>query len=368
VNAVLDVEKEIYRFSDIKEIDVLDTANDSIDSDSLRKAVQLYNQALTSIQTKSDDIAVIELKKAISIYPDFIEAKVLLSLCYIIRKQIKEAEELLLDITNSDDYLARAHQYLQYINSIKLKQKSGKDGNKASISRHFFKPKINIDHFKIDIFKICVIFFIGVFISYVFFHNSITALKNHNAEKTAYSDSIKTDYEKKFELYDSQIATAKSKITELQQQIDQSNKDISYLSNVKKLLAIEQANNNGDKEKAADMLVALKDFEFRDIEKQKYQSLYEKIIPNLARNFYYQGYSFYESRKYSEAIDAFNKSLKYDPRGDNAQYVLYFAARCYQIQGDKMNAADYYNQLINYFPNSKYASYAKNRLNQINNP
>jgi len=44
----------------------------------------LYNKALEDFRAKSEDIAIIELKKAISLNPDFHEAMNLLGIFYII--------------------------------------------------------------------------------------------------------------------------------------------------------------------------------------------------------------------------------------------------------------------------------------------
>jgi len=46
--------------------------------DNIKNSIILYNKALESLRTNSEDIAIIELKKAISISPDFYEAMNLL--------------------------------------------------------------------------------------------------------------------------------------------------------------------------------------------------------------------------------------------------------------------------------------------------
>ena len=46
------------------------------------KAIQLFNKALEDIKSGNEDIAIIQLKKAISLYPSFFEAMNLLGICY----------------------------------------------------------------------------------------------------------------------------------------------------------------------------------------------------------------------------------------------------------------------------------------------
>jgi tetratricopeptide (TPR) repeat protein len=51
----------------------------------LSDAVEMYNQALGHIKQKSDDLAIIQLKKAVEINPRFVDALNLLTLCYLIQ-------------------------------------------------------------------------------------------------------------------------------------------------------------------------------------------------------------------------------------------------------------------------------------------
>lgn len=57
----------------------------------LNNAVAMYNQALAYIKQKSDDLAIIQLKKAIEINPHFVDALNLLTLCYLIQNDRERA-------------------------------------------------------------------------------------------------------------------------------------------------------------------------------------------------------------------------------------------------------------------------------------
>ncbi|MCL1878209.1 MAG: hypothetical protein FWF80_05080 [Defluviitaleaceae bacterium] len=71
----------------------------------LNDAVDMYNQALEHIRHKSDDLAIIQLKKAVEINPRFVDALNLLTLCYLIQNERERAATaaervLSLDIMN----------------------------------------------------------------------------------------------------------------------------------------------------------------------------------------------------------------------------------------------------------------------------
>ena len=57
----------------------------------MTEAGRLYNQALVYAYQKSEDMAVIGLKKAVDLSPDFVEAHCLLALCYIAMKDKNHA-------------------------------------------------------------------------------------------------------------------------------------------------------------------------------------------------------------------------------------------------------------------------------------
>ena len=57
----------------------------------LSDAVEMYNQALGHIKQKSDDLAIIQLKKAVETNPRFIDAHNLLTLCYLIQNDKDKA-------------------------------------------------------------------------------------------------------------------------------------------------------------------------------------------------------------------------------------------------------------------------------------
>ncbi|MBC7958657.1 MAG: tetratricopeptide repeat protein, partial [Vallitaleaceae bacterium] len=79
--------------------------------DKLSSAIKKYNQALQHIKQDSEDLAVIQLKKVLSLNPKFIKAYALLALCMIKENQIPKAQKILLKILTIDknNYIARKY-------------------------------------------------------------------------------------------------------------------------------------------------------------------------------------------------------------------------------------------------------------------
>ncbi|MBS5793423.1 MAG: hypothetical protein KIC92_01525 [Clostridiales bacterium] len=89
----------------------------------LDDSVRLYNQAIKYLKHRDDDLAVIRLKKSLSINPNFIDAMNLLSFCYIIQRKYKRA----LKISNKVLLLDKDNKIaLRYLEEIESKNKKNK--------------------------------------------------------------------------------------------------------------------------------------------------------------------------------------------------------------------------------------------------
>ncbi len=348
---MFDVEYEVNTLSVIHEEEILSRITPDANPSNVKKAVELYNQAVESIQTNSSDIAAIELKKSISLYRDFIEAKILLSLCYLIGQQLVEAEHILEGILEQHNTVAKVHQYIHYINDIKGKSKKDKT-----------KTFINLNQSKQNIIKVSVGFVAGIIITCILLYGSVASI---NLKKSLESAKLEDDYESKITEYNANLSDAHNKINALQQQLDKESTNDRYLDKVKKLLEIEYLINNGQKEQAANALVLLKETTFTGVEQEKYKELYDSIVPKLATKLYFDGYTKYEAGKYNEALTLFEKSLSYNAKSTVAQNAMYYAGRCYQKSGDTANATTYFKRIISEFTNDAYAGHASSRLREM---
>lgn len=361
--AMLDVWKEFSRFKIIEEQDFLRDNGYNKDPEKLKNALNLYNQAINDIQLKSDDIAAIGLKKAISIYPEFLDAKVLLSLCYILRGQVEQAQEQLKEVIASDDAIAHAYRYLQQITQTKDGVKN--KGFKERINTTRISKVSNTKSKRAVYLKGIAILIAGILISSFFYINSLTQIRKSEHEQVSRLEKTIQDNEESIAEYELKLEEANREMDRMRQYLDEKAVTDEYLENVKILLEIDQLVDNNEKEKAAGLLIALKDFPFQDFENEKYETLYEKVIPSVASETYYKGYNLYQARRYDEAVVAFEKLFEYDIKNNQYQYALYYAGRCYQFAGDKDRAINYYNQIINLFPNGEYVWHAKNRIQEL---
>ncbi|MCL1882756.1 MAG: hypothetical protein FWF81_03275 [Defluviitaleaceae bacterium] len=79
-------------------------------------AVGMFNQALGHIKQKSDDLAIIQLKKAVEINPRFVDALNLLTLCYLIQNDRERATTMAERVISIDSFNPVALNYYTILN------------------------------------------------------------------------------------------------------------------------------------------------------------------------------------------------------------------------------------------------------------
>ena len=169
--------------------------------ENIRESIYLYNKALENIKTKSEDIAIIELKKTISLNPEFSEARNLLGLSYYSRKEFDKAKEVFKEIINLDLNCLYAMKYLTELGDTSFTEKYGfvlkkklrikvsnevKDSSSTvkNISRWIieslnFKKGFTYESKKlITGLAIGIVFTLGIILPVVFVQNSSLALNS----------------------------------------------------------------------------------------------------------------------------------------------------------------------------------------------
>jgi tetratricopeptide (TPR) repeat protein len=171
-------------------------------------------------------------------------------------------------------------------------------------------------------------------------------------------DEVRQEYEKNYqELQD--------KYDLLKEDRDAAARQIDYYRSAIKLYEIESMARDGKYEEAADMLLLLKTVEYRDAELDKFNKLYETVLPQAAKSAYDKAYRSYNSRKYQEALQYYEKVQLYDPEYKNMDAVLYYMGRSYQLLQESRKAVSMFQKLIDNYPKSAYLKSAKMRMNEL---
>lgn len=376
---MIDLKKELQNYPPI-DIEKL-LANTPDLPDNLKNSMQLYNKALEGFKTKSEDIAVIELRKSISLNPDFHEAINLLGVYYASTGQNDKAKEVFERVISAERNSVIALDYLKSVDpgfktstsklskvkvekeepkNTELKRKRQESPNPGTGS--IFGAGINRK--KNETGKYVACFIAGALLVFLFsikFYWSPEA-KDVNSDIDVVVDStpeVKEDFEAKYNQLEKNYKDLEEKYTNAVKESD-------YYKKVTNLLEVEKTVNNKNYQTAADQLLLMKNFQFSGIEKEKYEFLVGETMVKAATALYNEGRVLYNQKKYVEAVEKFARAHTYSDNWTYASANLYYAGNCYKQINNYTKALITFNEVVEKYPSTSYARYSKNRINEVN--
>lgn len=363
-------ELENYPIIDLK--NVMEISPDI--SDNVKNSIILYNKALESLKIDSEDMAIIELKKSISMNPNFHEAMNLLGLCYSYTKEHSKAMEIFERVVAAENNSVQALRYMSMLNGGGS-QASAIDGKLRGSRRKI--PEKSIEkkgesgvnvlssiwiNDKKDILKYALGFAAGtvimltVALSWGAFSQESKPASNEAAEPGGMVQDI--DYKAKYE-------ELEQNFTALQGRVSEADSQVEYYNNVIKLFEVESLAAQQKPEAAADLLMLLKAVSFKDAEKAKFDEIYNEVMPKACTALLNNGMSLMNSKKYQEAVEKLNKIPVYMSEWRNMDRTLYNVGKCYVYMNDSRNALSAFQQLKDEYPKSQYAAYANSRIKSL---
>lgn len=349
--------------------------NNSAKFEKYNNSIKMYNQALIYANQKSEDMAIIQLKKALEINPNFLEACNLLTLCYISTNENEKAlscieKALEIDISNP--------KALKYYNEIKQSpQRNLKiEKNIKTTSTTKYTPKIQENtktNFKNQAFGQITGFIGGaVIIAIVMFVLVFPGIRSGYAEQNKQYEQQNKDMTKQLEdltsKYTQEIAKLQEQNNILTANNKALNKQVQTQEQIQKVQQISDLYSGGNKEEAFTLLqsLAASYANFPQETKTLYDSLKDRIFPDMAKTYYDDGIRSYNSRNYDEARILFEKSYSILTDQSYSDDALYYIARIDEINGNKDNAKSLYERLMNDYPRSNMFYYARTRLANLN--
>ncbi len=350
------------------------------DFDEKAAAARKYNQVLENALNENYDIALIQLKKVASHTPGFLKAQLMLALFYIEKKAYARAEKILRGVLKVDTGNAMAKRYLSEI------RKSSRDNTEVKSERlPGFLANDNPDSPDEDRKPLSgndvitpgggyrrsgsgitsflhILIGIGIGAALIFF--LIVPARDRITEGKFNGESKEMS---------AQLADANDKLTESQKKIDELTKARDELQNKidggsasQNQTLITAANEYiaGNNDQAALTLSSIKDGENSLSEEAK--KLYESLKSNVGEvsgdDIFAQGMEAFNNSEVRKASSLFESAYAAD---NNNSEAVYYAARCYQSMQEVDKAKEYYQIILDKFPDSEYAETAKEYVNNM---
>lgn len=351
--------------------------------ETLNQTIKKYNSALLQAQQGSDDLAIIQLKKVVSLNPRFVKALQLLALLYIKDGEYEKAMKQLRKAIKVDISNTTTLRYIKEVEELAGGVKeSGKEADKEVINSGLKKentifPSTGYKEDKPNIW-VYINLILGAVIGIgVVFYLMIPTIKgNHIRElrrlETEYNDNLNKESYTASKLRDEKEAL-ESKVKDLQTQIDNVEEVEEYDTTIYDTLFHAAAvygekleAGNIRKEDYVDIASALKDVKVEKLDREGAIELYEKIktfsYEEASKVAYDKGHGLYSAGNHEEALKVLLESYEYDKNNVNA---IYFIGRSYHQLGEYENAETYYTILTTDFPDSSRANSAREQLNAL---
>lgn len=364
-------------------------ANDYIDMiqsnpaklDTINQTIKKYNQSLKYCDMESYDLAIIQLKKVISLNEKFIRARQLLALLYINSERWAEARAQLIKCAEIDTgntttmrYRMEVDEMLTPVDGDGGRRRKKKDSEEAvryqSGNELVIQPTGGRSS---SGFGVILNLFVGVCIGIACAWFIIMPARVNIASNEA-QIRIK-EVNEQLDAKTAENEDLKSQLETVREQLNLAEEDIAsfeeYNGQMGSTYALIQAvgaylDGETDVSEVADFLDDVDTTELGEDSSEAplklYNTLLDLVGPELATKFYETGYEAYNTGDYEVAIDNLSHAYQYDP--SNAE-ALYYLAQSYNHSGDETHAIQMYRKVVDEFPDTEKAEKSAGYLEQL---
>ena len=356
--------------------------NDPSRLEMFNQTIKKYNIALNYCHQDSLDMAVIQLKKVLSMNPGFIRAHLLLALLYLnngnyAKARIEAEKSLKLDTGN-----VMAARYLKEAESMMLPQEikatEEKKKTQGDVIRYERDNETIIQPVRTNVFTksgsvwgIVLGVVLGIaaacfLILPARIQEMNASYKTQIAQVSEESDAKSAkmgEYEQQISSLDTEIEDLKAKIAEYEG-TESSGSEANNLMEAVSLYLTDSSDIEG-----VETELAAVDIETTGEGKtEQFMNLYNSFMVHvgseLSQRSYSTGYDAYKNEDYETAISELSKAFQYDNTNVDALYNL---GNAYYDSGDIDNAKVIYDRVINDFSDTRSATAAETKLAEINN-
>lgn len=342
--------------------------------DSINQTIKKYNQALMYCVQDSKDLAVIQLKKVLSLNPKFVRAHQLLALLYMDAEEWERAQKELRKCMDIDRNNTLTLRYMKEVELMLMPDENVKQPGrrkKEEAVRYQSDNEIIIQPLNVreqksgsvsTLVNIGIGLVIGLAAMYFLVVPAAVSNANNEAQKTIAEIGNQMDAKT------SRIQELESSISSLQAENDALNQELQgivgtdgTLQTMDNLLSAATAYlETQDIQQTATNLESIAASVNIEETSEAFQKLYHTLLdiigPKLASGYYNDGYTAYRSEDYTAAIENFSRAFYYDATNVEALFDL---AESYRKNEDVENAIATYDKVIELFPDTEKARKAQ---------
>ncbi len=336
-------------------------------------SIKKFNIALGLAKDGSDDLAIIQLKKLLSLNHHFVKGHLLLALMYLKKEDYDRAKKEVNRTLNIDKCNTLALKYLKEIEREELKkteanrkkkktiedlkERDALSGNDVIIPENAYKET----NYGLRVFLNIVL---GIILGAAMVYFLVTPAKvnqatdaNKNELKGKYEDISKLNIE--INSLKESVKAAESERDALQVQLGESTKSEATLAAYDVLFQAANKYMLNDKVGCADMLLTIGEVPDASATFTALKTTLQNLTYTDAGTYYYNnGVQALNEGNYDTAIAMLSKVEIYSPTNT---YAIYCLGRSYRLKNGDVNnemSLKYFNKVIEMEPDSDYAVWA----------
>ena len=337
--------------------------------EAINQTIKKYNQALMYCKQGSRDLAIIQLKKVLSLNSKLVIGHQLLALLYLQDRQYDKAKKSLRNAGKIDTDNTTTLRYLKEVNRcIKEDKKYRKTHNADDLISYqsgnemIIMPKrFRESSLGATLLYILLGIIVGTSVTWFLIVPGIKdkAVENAKNKLLEANDTITTDGQT--------ITGLEKDIEDLQKQLDEVSADNEEVKKQMKLyeglMTSFTKYTDGDVVALGDTLNEINTKYLSKDARKSCDKLKESIKEPYLNKLYDMGYSYYNNGDWKKGIETLEKVTKIDKDYKDGSAV-YYLAQCLRLADKKAEAKKLYKYIIENYPGTQKARTAENYVNE----
>lgn len=335
--------------------------------ETISQTIKKYNQALAYAKQDSIDLAIIQLKKVLTLNPNLVKGHQLLALLYIKNGEYEKAVKPLKKAQAIDKSNALTQKYMKEIREVlDIPEKKGsqsKHVQERSVSRSedVIIPKTTYRESNAGgITVLNVVFGIALGAALMWF----LVFPSKEKELAEQNKQVQLEISSQIEQKNAAIATLETEKQRLENEkasleadLDAYGKKDTVIAAYGEMLTAIDAYLNEDYLTVAQILVPM---DQTIVQTEAFAGVYNAICPDAVNktvaDLYSDGYDAYEIGDYDRSKELLTTAYELTQTHTG---VIYYLGRSYQRSGDSDTGRKYLQEILDKFPNDTYAQYAR---------
>ena len=349
----------------------------------VNQAVKMYNQSLVICERDGDDMAIIQLKKAVALHPDLVKAWQLLALLYMHTEQYTKARQALVTARKLDTASETTLRYVHAMSQIRgarsyrmgRRRPNTVEYNRGNETIIQPRAKGMVKELTSRVMIMNILFGIGIGAAIIWYLVA-PAVNQARYERT---NLQMVEYSHRIQSLESQVSAQTRALDEyralhapadmmpdvMDAGMDVERAGIQESFEIMLLVQEQLASQMYTSEQMAENLLRVN----RELLGERGQAMYDElasgIFPALSYQIFHMGLEALNAENFQGAIEHLSRVVWMDESANNG-YAMLRLGDAYAGLGDMENAIIRYRRVVELFPYSDVGNLARGRIENIN--